>query len=82
MLMMITNDNKLWTCTSAEAQEASGVNSIPPMHAMRARQGAHPGMTLHCLKTKFRMNREDVSSLISIAMIDESTKKLFVDSKF
>ena len=81
-LMQSIQNNKLFPCTTAEAQEVSAAKIIPPMHAMRARVNAHPGMTLHLFKTKFQMKREDFEMLLSIIDVDESTKTLFMDSKF
>jgi len=80
-LMQSIRDNELFPCTTAEAREVSNVKIIPPLHAMRARANAHPGMTLHLFKTKFKMQREDFEMLLSIVLIDEATKKLFEDSK-
>ena len=81
-LMKSITDNELFPGTTAQAQEISEVTLIPPMRAMKARADAHSGMTLHCFKTKFKMDREDFETMISIMDVSESTKQLFLDSKF
>jgi len=79
-LMQSIQENELFPCSTAEAKEVADVTAIPPLRAMRARTNANPGTTMHLFKTKFRMDRCDFESLLTLN--DKYSLKMWEDSKF